>query len=156
LISLPSKKIKDIRGERFGRLVVEDFSHISLDKGRNAHWDCRCDCGINTVVSSSSLRTGVTKSCGCIAREESRKRIKKLHNIGDHLYFIRTGPYVKIGRANRVDLRLGQIRAMNPYGAEIIAVYEYQGYREKEVHNRYQEKLHTGEWFKLSDSECEI
>lgn len=155
LPKLPSGKIRDIRGERFGRLVVESFSHIAPDKGKNAYWICKCDCGNSHTVSSASLRTGTCISCGCYATEQNRKRIKALHNKGDHLYFIRSGEYVKIGRANKPHLRLGQIRANNPFGAEFINIRENEGHREKEFHEKFKDKHHTGEWFLISDEECE-
>ena len=56
LIRLPSKKIRDVREERFGRLIVKDFSHISTDRSKSAYWLCLCDCGTFTKVSSSALR----------------------------------------------------------------------------------------------------
>lgn len=53
----------DITGERFGRLVVVRRAGVV---GANAGWLTRCDCGRHLVVSSSHLRTGHTKSCGCL------------------------------------------------------------------------------------------
>lgn len=44
--------------QRFGRLVA-------LAYRTGGHWLCRCDCGRKTVVLSSDLRNGNTKSCGC-------------------------------------------------------------------------------------------
>jgi hypothetical protein len=125
---LPSKKIRDVRGERFGRLLVHSFSHIGSDKGRNAYWICTCDCGNEHTVSSASLRTGTCISCGCYASEVARKTMKKMHTKGQHLYFIRSGEYIKIGRTDNVSLRLIQLRAMNPHGVELIHYVENGGY----------------------------
>ncbi|HQV53972.1 MAG TPA: hypothetical protein PLX17_00575 [Chitinophagaceae bacterium] len=50
-------------GERFGRLLVLSRTD---NKGTHAAWICRCDCGEETIVSSASLKTGHTKSCGCL------------------------------------------------------------------------------------------
>ncbi len=151
---LPSGKIRDIRGERFGRLIVESFSHIAPDKGKNAYWKCLCDCGKTHTVSSSALRGKSTVSCGCYGAEVARKCIKATHNKGLHLYFIRSGEYIKIGRADKPWLRLSQIRASNPFGAEIIHILENQGHREKELHEKFKHCLWTGEWFtNISDEE---
>lgn len=60
--------IKDIAGQRFGRLVVLEFSHSD----GAAHWRCRCDCGGEKVAAGRLLRAGVTASCGCIVRERMR------------------------------------------------------------------------------------
>ena len=57
-------RLKDITGQRFGRLVA--IRPIST--GRNVDWVCQCDCGNETRVSGSNLH-GNTKSCGCLRRE---------------------------------------------------------------------------------------
>lgn len=54
----------DLTGQRFGNLTVlaqaENIGHC-------AAWHCKCDCGAETVVTANNLRSGNTKSCGCIA-----------------------------------------------------------------------------------------
>ncbi len=57
------RKVLDITGERYGRLVALSFSHT---KGGKTLWLCLCDCGITHTVSLSSLRKGSCKSCGCL------------------------------------------------------------------------------------------
>ena len=56
--------LKDLTGQRFGRLVVIERSGSNNQK--RATWKCCCDCGRVTVVTSSNLLRGITKSCGCI------------------------------------------------------------------------------------------
>ena len=60
-------KIKDITGQRFGKLVVLE----QLDKryNRQVVWKCQCDCGNITEVAGGNLRSGHIKSCGCSHRE---------------------------------------------------------------------------------------
>lgn len=154
--SMHSRKVRNIVGERFGRLTVTSFSHIADNKGRNAYWNCLCDCGKFSTVSSGSLRSGCTKSCGCLAQELSRTSIKNLHRTGEHLYFIRSGEYVKIGRTNNIRNRLSQLNAMNPHGVDLVHVLEKEGYREKEMHEKFKDRHWRGEWFLLSDEECEV
>lgn len=55
-------------GARFDRLKVEKFLFI---KDSYDVYKCLCDCGNTTQVSSSSLRSGNTRSCGCLQRESS-------------------------------------------------------------------------------------
>ena len=62
---------KDLTGQIFGRLTVIDFAYTS--KGRKAYWNCLCECGKRTVVSGDKLRSGRTKSCGCL-QDELRKK----------------------------------------------------------------------------------
>ena len=57
--------IIDLTGQRFGRLTV--LSRI--DKKGASQWNCICDCGKETVVYSSNLRRGLTKSCGCYRKD---------------------------------------------------------------------------------------
>ena len=56
----------DIKGKRFGRLVVLSRSHKSAPG--MYFWRCLCDCGRKTVVRGSSLRHRNTISCGCRKR----------------------------------------------------------------------------------------
>jgi hypothetical protein len=64
------KQVKDISGQRFGRLLVVSFvDTIKQSKGRAARWQCACDCGGQTIVVGSLLRNGNTRSCGCLALE---------------------------------------------------------------------------------------
>jgi len=62
-----------LQGQRFGRLVaIRDIGHGT--SGCRL-WLCRCDCGEEAQVVTSSLRRGLTKSCGCLARELSAVRL---------------------------------------------------------------------------------
>lgn len=57
---------------RFGRLtVIERAKDKEYPSGAKlTAWKCRCDCGNETVVLASSLKSGNTKSCGCIRSED--------------------------------------------------------------------------------------
>ncbi|MEG2210043.1 MAG: AP2 domain-containing protein, partial [Eubacterium sp.] len=64
-------------GTRFGRLVVDGVSH--LKKGRGYYYKCTCDCEKKVIVRGSNLRSGETKSCGCLHDELLRKNVKKYY-----------------------------------------------------------------------------
>lgn len=70
-------KVKDLTGQRFGRLVVLREGNRILDGGyamsHKARWICRCDCGNETVVIGENLRQGNTRSCGCLGVSNRRK-----------------------------------------------------------------------------------
>ena len=72
-------KLKDLTGQRFGRLVViERAENFILPSGQpQTAWLCRCDCGNILKTRSLSLTTGTTKSCGCLAKELRVARMKK-------------------------------------------------------------------------------
>lgn len=67
-------------GLKFGRLTVLSRSYKE-DKHKRVHWKCLCNCGKEVVVDSSSLRSGNTKSCGCLQKEKV-SRIKFLDISG--------------------------------------------------------------------------
>ena len=68
--------IKDQTGKRFGRLVVKSFVSKGVNPSRNI-WLCVCDCGNEKESSIHGLRTGQTKSCGCLMRDVLIKRNTK-------------------------------------------------------------------------------
>jgi len=56
----------DLIGKKFGKLiVVEKYGH----KEKHILWLCQCDCGNKVVILGYSLRSGDTKSCGCLQIE---------------------------------------------------------------------------------------
>lgn len=57
----------DISGLRYGRLLV--ISYHSPGENGGSRWLCRCDCGNEAKVIGSNLRSGSTRSCGCLALE---------------------------------------------------------------------------------------
>lgn len=73
--------IKDLTGQKFGRLTVIEFHEI--DKGENALWLCKCDCGNEIVVRGCNLKNGNTKSCGCYHSENMKKLFTK-HGLCHH------------------------------------------------------------------------
>jgi len=65
----------DLTRKRFGRLVVINYG--GKDRWNRAIWLCKCDCGKRTVVQSGNLRSGHTKSCGCLSIDKSTQRSTK-------------------------------------------------------------------------------
>ena len=68
-------KFIDLTGQRFGRLEVI----MTLKNAVNGEymWLCKCDCGGECISKMSNLRSGKTKSCGCIQKEEIDNYIGK-------------------------------------------------------------------------------
>ena len=62
-----SKKIVDLTGKRFGKLTVIEKTKSKYNK---VTWKCKCDCGNITEVISDALKSGNTKSCGCLQTED--------------------------------------------------------------------------------------
>lgn len=64
--------------KRFGRLTVLRITDARGADG-SVVWKCRCDCGNNVFVTSTNLKSGNTKSCGCYEIDLKRLNIK--HNL---------------------------------------------------------------------------
>ena len=59
-------KIKDLRGQRFGKLTVVARSdhYVTLPIGTKKYmWECRCDCGETVYRLSEHLREEINSSC---------------------------------------------------------------------------------------------
>lgn len=69
-------KLIDLSGQRFGRWSV-------IKRGPDhtpgaATWRCKCDCGTRKNVRTSMLKSGKSKSCGCLAKEVWAKQMGAL------------------------------------------------------------------------------
>ena len=71
VVSHPS----DLTGQRFGRWTVIKFA--GRDEKRRLMWLCKCDCGTERAVWESHLKSGDSRSCGCLQREIASERAKK-------------------------------------------------------------------------------
>jgi hypothetical protein len=66
------RKVKDLLGKRFGRLLVIEYAGSVKNA---ATWKCLCDCGNITIVYRGNLESGGTLSCGCLNKENASKRL---------------------------------------------------------------------------------
>ena len=67
---------QDKTGHRFGRLIVQQL----LSKKPVAKWKCLCDCGNETEVWGGHLKSGVTRSCGCLVADSNKEK-KTTHGM---------------------------------------------------------------------------
>lgn len=65
-------KIIDMTGKKFNRLTVIEISHRTAR--RRYFWRCLCDCGNETIIVGDDIRSGHTKSCGCLLKESTIER----------------------------------------------------------------------------------
>lgn len=63
-------KFIDLTGMSFGRLDV--LSRAYKDNDKKTYWKCLCACGAEALVLAHSLRSGNTKSCGCLHKDTVR------------------------------------------------------------------------------------
>ena len=67
-------------GDKFSRLTVLGFSHY--DKRWRRHYFVRCDCGSEKTVQGTLMRSGNTRSCGCLSADAGAAR-RKPENGGE-------------------------------------------------------------------------
>lgn len=77
-IPLSSKHVKDLRGQKFGKLTVREFDHSGQ---YYSYWLCECDCGNFTIRSRQQLQSNWYPSCGCTPRYRNRP---KRNNVPTH------------------------------------------------------------------------
>ena len=56
----------DLTGETFGNLKV--IRRVENNHNRQPRWLCECKCGNTYIAEGRYLKSGRTKSCGCIPR----------------------------------------------------------------------------------------
>lgn len=73
----------DETGNKYGMLTVVERDNRPRKATKSkpkTYWMCECECGKITSVQAYNLRSGNTKSCGCIKRK-SASRINVKHNM---------------------------------------------------------------------------
>ena len=125
----------DLSGQRFGMLTV--IERASNDKSGSATWQCKCDCGNKTVVTSGNLRSGKQKSCGCLRHRPTWNRTHG-ESRNSRLYKIWTGMKTRCNNPN--------CKAYANYGGRGIALCDpwnesYATFRDWAVLSGYSDKL---------------
>lgn len=59
----------DLTGLRFGRLVA---IRQAANRKKQSYWHCACDCGVTKDIQLGALRSGHSRSCGCLAKDKTR------------------------------------------------------------------------------------
>ena len=70
-------KIRDLTGQKFGRLTVIGIAETDT---RKTYWVCQCDCGNFKTVRADSLISGKIKSCGCLKKEQDAINLTANHS----------------------------------------------------------------------------
>lgn len=64
-------KSEDLSGKTFNRWTVLSF--YGRDPKCRAKWLCQCICGTVRAIDGNNLKTGQSKSCGCLLKEKTVK-----------------------------------------------------------------------------------
>lgn len=105
----------DMTGKRVGRLTV--LERAEHDRHGHIVYRCKCDCGSETYVCSSSLTHGHTLSCGCYQADCARKALsqyKERRRMEKH------------ASRNRVVLTHDDIASMSRNGLDLSPGVEYR------------------------------
>ena len=66
----------DLTGKQFGRLTV--LNMLPERRGGYTVWHCKCQCGRETDVTSRDLKSGMTRSCGCLVADRAREGQRRI------------------------------------------------------------------------------
>lgn len=80
-------------GERYTRLAVLELLPPDEDK-QHYRARVRCDCGTEKIVRRGHLRSGFTRSCGCLLSERSSARLVALNRTPEKA--------ARVAEANRI------------------------------------------------------
>lgn len=110
---------KDLTGLKFGKLTV--IRCTGEKEGNNYTWECICDCGGKIIKRGTYIKTGINKSCGCIAFGETVSNRVRTHG----------GTILKELRSEYSSWRNMKVRCLNKknteyfrYGARGIIICE--------------------------------
>jgi hypothetical protein len=108
-------------GDRFGRLVFKNREQND-GKGRE-RWICECDCGKIDIFQSSHIKSGATKSCGCLHKELLSK-IRFKHGCSGNVNGKRKSIYYTIWQSMRDRCKNKNSNYYHNYGGRGIKVSE--------------------------------
>lgn len=111
--------VKNEIGNVYERLTV--IERAENNHRGDAQWLCRCECGNEVVVKGISLRSGHTRSCGCLQKDKVRQQ--GLKNTAD-LLEKRFGRLVVKERLVGNKDKIGKWRCICDCGGETITTSE--------------------------------
>lgn len=69
----------DLNGQKFGKLLVIEKTSNPNNKKKITFWRCICECGNESIVSTTDLKSGKTRQCwNCAHKQSGENRRKKL------------------------------------------------------------------------------
>ena len=83
-------KVKDITGQRFGRLVAIEPTGERSHHGCTV-WRCKCDCGNIFCCAIDVLTSNNTRSCGCLQKQVASRNISNSNRNRKNLMGKRSG-----------------------------------------------------------------
>lgn len=134
---------EDLTGKKFNRLTV--IERAGSNKNKQALWLCKCDCGNEVKVISADLKSGHTKSCGCLHIQriiQYNKQTKSTHNMTNTRLY-------KIWYTMKQRCYYTKHKSYNNYGAKGIRICQewindFQSFYDWAIKNGYDENAKYG------------
>jgi len=128
-------KLIDLTGKKFDRLTVLERVGTDVTPAGTVipTWLCRCDCGSELVVRGNSLRTGNTRSCGCLRKEyEQTCRYKHgMYNTPEYKSWQMMWDRCTNPKAGRTHRYRGRGITVDPTWSDFEVFYKDMGERPK-------------------------
>lgn len=128
--------LKDLTGQRFGRLLVVAPTN-KRTKNRRVIFECVCDCGNTCYSVGQSLLSGAKQSCGCLQKELASNGNKTHGQTHSRLYSIWSGMKTRCNNENE--------KIYKRYGALGVTVCEewkrFEPFYEWAMNNGYTDRL---------------
>jgi len=128
-------KFEDLTNNKYGKLQV---IKREKNKGKIPMWLCVCECGKECVIRGEYLRTGHTKSCGCMRSKNALSLFATHNKSNTRLY--------KIYRGMRQRCYNPKNKRYKEYGARGVTVCEewlnnFEAFYEWAIANGYRDNL---------------
>jgi hypothetical protein len=88
-LKVSGPRLTDLSGRQFDRLTVIDFA--GRNKWNQPMWKCRCNCTNERIVCGNDLRSGGTRSCGCLTKEVRKTQVGSAHPNFKHGHALQNG-----------------------------------------------------------------
>lgn len=131
-------KLKDITGQKFGRLTVIKLDHIVIKKhGTVSYWLCKCDCGNEKIIRKDHITGNKILSCGCLQKEKASEINSTHHLSKSRIYYI----WASMKRRCSLKTDTNYVR----YGAKGIKVCDewqkFESFYDWAINNGYKDNL---------------
>jgi len=127
----------DLTGQTINGIYIKSFAYAGGGKAKKAYWNCVCSCGKEFIADSYKLRTGHTKSCGCLRAKVCGDRRRTHGDSGTRLYEIWKGMRIRCHNKNDVSFK--------NYGTRGIGICdewdEYEVFKIWALENGYKDDL---------------
>ena len=119
------QRAADLTGQRFGKLTA--LYRTDKKRGSSYLWHCACDCGNTVDVVVSALRSGNTKSCGCLRTDTMLATLESHGTVQDHVHAVDGTVLEKLTRKKPQSNNSSGYNGVQPRGNRWIATIGFKG-----------------------------